>query len=748
MDFTKNLLAASVASCVFIHASANAAPTLEEVIVTAQKREQSMQDVGISVTAMSGENMSALGVNNSADIARFTPNLNIANITGEGNQPAIFLRGVGLNDFNTNNSGPVGMYVDEVIVSAPSAQAFAMLDAERVEVLRGPQGTLYGRNTTGGAINVISNKPTEEFEASALLRYGNFDATKVEATVSGPFSDSVGGRLAVVSNTADGYIDDVGTGKEYNETNNYSARALLQWDASESVSTLFNVHYGKTDTDAPRYIHYGRFDANTFNPDFGIFEGLCSSADVARQASHCVSLLGYQDNTDDDRKGEWSKDGELNFDVLGGSAKVNWDINDSLSFVSITGYDEVDKIHAEDSDSGPDNWLEVTFGTDSKTFTQEFRLVGQGESSNWLLGAFYLDEELNQDQTADIGRDLRPLTGFDPDLGVMFSRHQTQQDTQTWALYGQYEYAFSEQWVATVGLRYTQETKDFTADVSLDEPGFSIPIVAFEDDIDNDNTSGRLALNYFPNEDWMIYGSLTTGFKSGGFPGVLGFAPQEYEGYDPEEIIAYELGFKSTLASGLVQLNGAAFFYDYTDMQVFQLIEGGTVPGQKLTNAGESEIYGAEFELTSQPTEGVYLMLGVGYTHSEFKELDFGPGIDLSGNTLANAPEWNANGLARYDWQLNGGGGLHVQADFTYTDDYFFDAFNNDYTSQEAYTLWGARAGWVASSGNWEVALWGQNLTDEDYFSTGLDLGPDFGLVQMIPTRPRAYGLELKAYFN
>jgi len=746
--FNRRHITNAIALAALVPSAVMSSPVLEEIVITAQKREQSMQDVGISVTAMSGDNMSALGVNGSADIARFTPNLNISNITGEGNQPAIFLRGIGLNDFNTNNSGPVGMYVDEVIVGPPSAQAFALFDTARVEVLRGPQGTLYGRNTTGGAINVISNKPTEDFEASVLARYGNFDATKLEAAISGPLGKNLGARLAIVSNRADGYIDDVGTGEEYNETDNYAARGLLQWDASDDLSVLFNVHYGKNDTKAPRYTHYGTFDANTFNPGLGIFEGQCNSADISRQAPHCVSLLGYQDNTGDDREGEWSKGGKLDFDVLGGSAKVEWDINNSLSLISITAYDEVDKIHAEDSDSGPDNWLEVTFGTDSETFSQEFRLVGNVEDSDWLLGLFYLDEELNQDQTADIARDLRPVLGFDPDLGILFSRHQHQQETTTWAVYGQWEHRFNDQWTGTAGLRYTQEKRDFSAGVSFDEPGFSIPVVAFEDDIENNNVSGRLALNYFPNQDWMFYASLTTGFKSGGFPGVFGFSEAEYESYDPEEVTAYEIGFKSTLADGLVQLNGAAFFYDYEDMQVFQLIEGGTVPGLKLTNAGKAEIYGAELELTAQPIEGLYLMMGMGYTHSEFQELDLGDGTDLAGNTLANAPELNANGLARYDWKLENGNGFYVQADFTYSDDYFFDVFNNDYTSQDSYTLWGARAGWVSASGNWELALWGQNLTAEEYLSTGVDLSADFGLVQMIPSRPRTYGLEVKAYYD
>ncbi len=210
MNHRKTLLAASVASCVFIHTSANAAPMLEEVVVTAQKREQSMQDVGISVTAMTGENMSALGISGSADIARFTPNLNITNITGEGNQPAIFLRGIGLNDFNTNNAGPVGMYVDEVIVSPPSAQAFALFDAARVEVLRGPQGTLYGRNSTGGSINVLTKRPTNEFEASADIQVGSFDQIFSRAYVNVPLiDDRLMARISAFQQDRDGYLDNL-----------------------------------------------------------------------------------------------------------------------------------------------------------------------------------------------------------------------------------------------------------------------------------------------------------------------------------------------------------------------------------------------------------------------------------------------------------------------------------------------------------------------------------------------------------
>ena len=196
MFSSKKTIAAAVASQILIHSFASAQPMLEEVVVTAQKREQNMQDVGISVTAMSGDNLRSLGITNSADIASFTPNLSIVSLAGEGNQPVIFLRGIGLNDYNTNNAGPIGMYVDEVIISSPTAQSFAMFDVERVEVLRGPQGTLYGRNTTGGAINVISNKPTGEFEAYLLTSHGNYNAVKLEGAVGGTISDTLGARQA------------------------------------------------------------------------------------------------------------------------------------------------------------------------------------------------------------------------------------------------------------------------------------------------------------------------------------------------------------------------------------------------------------------------------------------------------------------------------------------------------------------------------------------------------------------------
>ena len=246
----------------------------------------------------------------------------------------------------------------------------------------------------------------------------------------------------------------------------------------------------------------------------------------------------------------------------------------------------------------------------------------------------------------------------------------------------------------------------------------------------------------------MLYGSVTTGFKSGGFPGTFGFSPEEYQGYDPEEITAYEVGFKSTLADSRVQLNGSAFFYDYTDIQVYQILDSdGPVPVQRLTNGGDAEIFGGELELTAQPTEGLFLLLGLAYLDTEFQDLTFGD-LDFSGNRLATAPEWSANGLARYDWSLGNGGGFFTQVDFTYSDQYFFDVFNSAHASQEAYTLLGARAGYISPDQDWELALWGKNLSDEDYFATGLDLGEAFGQVEMIPTRPLTYGVELRVYFN
>jgi iron complex outermembrane receptor protein len=721
---------------------------MEEIVVTAQKREQSVQDVPLSITAISGDTMRNLGYSNSTDVARMTPNLNIQSITGEGNQPAFFIRGIGLNDYNTNNAGPVGIYQDEVVISSPSAQAFALFDLERIEVLRGPQGTLYGRNTTAGAINFVSRKPTEETSFDFALRAGNFNALRLEAAASGPLSDTVRARVAVQSNKADGYIEDDVSGTQYAETDNQAIRLLLVFTPTDTLSLLLNVHYGKSDTISPVYKHRGAFDANTFDPATGLFLGFCSDAEIVSHEPHCVSALGYQDTNTDPRRGQYNRNGDLDFEVTGGSLTLDWLVSDAVTFTSITGYDDFDKVHFEDSDTGPQTWLDIDFPINSETFSQEYRLNGRTERTNWLVGVFYLDESLAQPQRADVFRDLRPLFGFDPDRFIFTSQHLHQQDTRAWAVFGQADIILNDKWQLTAGIRFSNEAREFSADVSFVED-FDPPLqfVDFNDKLTDENVSGKLVLTYRPTDTAMIYGSVSTGFKSGGFPGVFGLAPEDYTGYKAETLIAYEVGFKSDLADGRAKLNGSAFLYDYSDLQLFQLFTGAGIPVQRLTNAADAEVIGAELELIAQPVDGLSLLASFAYVDTKLKDFVPVPGVNLSGNELANAPGLSFNGLARYDWTLETAAGVYVQADVTYQDDMFFDAVNNPVIKEDAYTIWGARVGFISASDRWEIALWSKNLANEDYFTFGLDLSGDFGLYQMIAAAPRTYGLELIGRF-
>ena len=721
---------------------------MAEITVTAQKREQSLQDVGISISAIDGETLNALGMDNSNAVSSMTPNFNIQSITGEGNQPAFFVRGVGLNDYNTNNAGPVAIYQDGAIVSSPSAQTFALFDVERVEVLRGPQGTLYGRNATGGTINFITNKPTDSLQGRFELAAGNYNLIKTEGAISGPLSDQFRARFAFMTTDADGYATDTVTGKEYNELGNRAVRLLLDWTPSDNVAVLANLRWGKHKTIRPVYKHFGAFDANTFDPNTGLFGGFCSAADVLAHAPFCVDALGYQDTSSNLNEGQYNRDGDLDFETRGVTIQLDWDVNGSVKFTSITSYDDLDKMDVEDSDAAPLSWLHVNFGVDSETISQELRLNIDTERSSWVLGAYYLDEELNQNQGVDLFRDLRPIFGFDPNLFIITSEHLHKQKTTAAAVFGQVDFMLSDRLTAVAGVRFTSEEKTFNADVRLVEPAFDIPLWTVNNKIDDDNVSGKLGLNFFPNDDWMVYGSVTSGFKSGGFPGVFALTdPSELDPFKAEEIISYEVGFKSTFADGNVRFNGAIFLYDYEDLQLYQLFGGTGIPIQRLTNAADAEVRGAEFELTATPVDGLYLQAGLGILDTDLKNFQPAPGLDLSGNSMGSAPELTANLLARYDWPLRNGS-LYVQGDVVYQDDVFFDAFNTEITAQDAYTLVGARAGFLSQDERWEISVWGKNLSDEQYLTFMLDLSPDFGLYQGIAGAPRTYGASLSYRFE
>ena len=527
-----------------------------DIVVTAQRREQNLQDVPVAVTAFSGETIADLGIRSSADIASVVPNLAIGLPGGEGNQPLIYIRGVGLADFNSNNAGPNGVYVDEVYISSPGAQTFQLFDLDRVEVLKGPQGTLYGRNATGGAINFITAKPSRDFQARASLSYGSFDTITGEAAIGGPIGDGVRFRLAGTGTHSDGYVRNLLTGRRENGQGSFALRGQLAFDVADNFDALLGVHGGRVDTRSPQFRSLGLLDPATG------FSTPCA-LDAIR-ANQCGNALGYV-SPRRFHDGDYNKSEHLEVGNWGGAAHLNWRIG-GVTLTSISAYDDVDKTHREDSDASPASLLEVDYHVRSKTFTQELRLSGSGGGVTWVAGGYYLHETLRQNQTVDLFRELRFLV---PDGGadtagaatggapVLFARTINRQTTEAAALFGQVEVALTPALRATLGGRYNHERKRFIATSQFEEdfidgfaiPGGVLPLYVFDNRKTYDNVSFKIGLDYDIADDVMAYASISTGFKSGGFNGgFLSFDPAEAAvqagPFEEETLTAYEIGLK------------------------------------------------------------------------------------------------------------------------------------------------------------------------------------------------------------
>lgn len=710
------------------------------IIVTARKIEENSQDVPISISTFGGDALNEIGITGSQELGNLVPGLEIGRTNGGAAPLIIFLRGSGLNDFGTNNAGPVALYADDVYISSPPLTQFQFFDVERVEVLKGPQGTLYGRNTTGGAIKTISNKPTDEFEFRGRALVGEFEMTEFEAAISGPITEGLRVRAAIQKTDSDGYGTNLVDGSTTNGRDSLSWRAMADIDVADNFRIRLNVHgaHDNSEVARPNFLGIIPPDGSDIfgysGPGTGnVFDGL------------------YDPAPDND------------FDNIGGYVDMEWEIGE-VTITSVTAFDDVEAFNVDDTDAGPNEFLDFIFGSDSQTFTQELRATGRTGSLNWLVGAFYLQEELNQDQTADIARLLRDIpvefggTGGFPDpfgeltggLPVVFARTINTQDTQTFAVFGQLDYALSDQWTVTVGGRFTAERRDFDGTGQIEEELLApVPIPLYEVEgleQDDDAVSFKFGLDYTPSDDVLLYASFSRGFKSGGFNGGnVGFQPDPIaalEPFEPEFVNAYELGFKSELLDNSLRINGAVFLNDTSDLQVFTLINTGDLPITQLTNAADAEVFGFELDVTAYPLDGFVLNFTTAYLDSELQNFISGNGEDLSGNQLAFTPRWSISGFARYDHDLGNAGSVYAQGSFSYKDDQFFSTENDPLAGQEAYTLVNARIGYETANGRFGIAAFVKNLTDEAYFTNIFDL-TDFGFYQRFLGEPRQFGAEV-----
>ena len=705
------------------------------VIITAQKRAENIQEVPIAVTAIGGQALQDLGVTDVLDLNALAPSLQIKTDDNAAN-PKIFIRGIGLNDFNPNTASAVAIYTDGVYIGSPLAQLGQFFDLERVEVLRGPQGTLYGRNTTGGAINVISRKPSDEFEADAYVEYGTYNSVTTEAGVGGPIIPGVlGYRVAGTYVSNDGYTLNRLTGNYGNDADRGSLRGTLSWTPTDNLEGLFQIRYGRSKGGS--ILAYNRSllaDPAQQGPD-----GFC--APQFYTSGLCTDLAGYANTSNNLYQGDYHLEGKDEVETYGASATFTWDLGD-MSLISVSGYDHADRDDIEDTDAGPNDIVTARYRAKQWAASEELRLQSNGDNVlDWVAGIYLAHDDLDSNSYLDVFRVANtgdPTNDLPAGIGVF--HWPFTQETDSYAAFGQVDYDITDRLTATVGLRYSADKKafDYEGRYSSDPEGptFIIEVddgtntntlipVALDASRTFDSVSGRIGLKYQINDDMNAYATYNRGYKSGGFFGGQTTDPGALAPYNDETVDAYEVGLKSEWLDGLLTANFAAFFYDYQDLQVYTLIVDPVtnLTVQNFTNASNAEVKGLEAEFALHPLDGLDLSLSASFLDAKYKDFA-SAGDDYSGNTLPNAPETSVNASARYEFALFGGA-ASAQGDVAYRTKVYYDTRNVERLSDGDRTFVNLRFGWKPDSGNWELGLFGRNIFDETNIS---DIIPIEGL--------------------
>ncbi|WP_018147754.1 TonB-dependent receptor [Henriciella marina] len=696
------------------------------VTVTAQRREQSLVDVPLSVSAFDGELLADLGVADLTEIAKITPNVTLEVSRGTNTTLSAFIRGVGQQDPVAGFEAGVGIYVDDVYLNRPQGAVLDVYDVERVEVLRGPQGTLYGRNTIGGAIKYVTRGLSDEPTYEINLKAGTYNQLDGVVTTSLPVTDTFRVGAAAASFNRDGFGENIVTGDENYNKKLFGARLSAEWDAADNFQLRAAADYSLDKSNA-RQGH--RLIPDQFPP-------------------FTYPVLG---DVFDTRAGLEAV--EQRVEAFGGSLVAEWDLNDNWTIKNILAYREDESTSPIDFDSLPEADLDVPAIYENDQFSEELQFLYSSDNLNGLVGLYYLDA--NASTVFDV---LLATTGAV--LGLPGLNAQTFGDvgTETWSLFGDFTYDLTDQLSVSVGARYTEDTRTSQVLRRTYIGGFSEffggnpTLIAttsdFNGEADFDDFSPRLSVGYKVTPDSNVYATYSQGFKGGSFDprGQTTAAPDlnqdgtvsndevfTFMQFDPEEVDSYEVGYKASQFNGRINYSLAAFYSDYKDVQVPGSI-GVDTDGDGVndsfsgvtTNAGAATIRGVEFEGTATVAEdmanaGDLLNIGwsLGYLDAEYDEFIDAFGNDVSDQrVIQNTPDWTANGRISYDTPF-AGGNLLLNTQLSYRGESSQFEVPNPFLDQEAYTLWDASVRWETADGRWGFSLTGKNLTDEEYIVAG-----------------------------
>ena len=728
-----------------------------DIIVTAQKRSERQRDVPLSITAASGDDLVKLNITSPEGLVKITPGFSA--LTTAYGTPVYTIRGIGFIDVSVAGAPAVSVYVDQVPLPFSLMSQGATLDLERVEVLKGPQGTLFGQNSTGGAINYIAAKPTKLFEAGGDVTYGRFNRFDVNAFISGPITDTLRVRISARSeqrgNWQRSYTRADGLGKR----DFLAGRILVDWSPSDRLNVELNVNgwRDRSDTVAQQILAY-----------------LPTTPTGYPEAM--IALSNYPPAPRDPRAADWDKNTSFqrHDKFRQASLRGDWHLSDALTLSSISAISRYDPYIPADGD-GTDFLDLVTRVTGTvKSWSQELRLAGDEDRLRWMIGGNY---------EHDISRERDDLSLTSTNSGVGPFRYNrifidNRQNIRTAAVFGSADYKASEKLTAQVSARYTDQHRDFngclrdTGDGKLAAafgflatrlsgvpvliaPGSCVtfadtsptPVPIVSNSLNQNNLSWRGSLNYKPDRNSLIYVSVARGYKAGGYSTLPGVRVAQYKPAVQERVIAYELGAKASFLGGRAQLDAAVFYYDYADKQIRGFVNTGAPFGNLavLVNIPKSDLRGAEANFTLRPVKALTLVGGASYVKSRVRGSylindQTGLIVDAGGEPFPSTPKWQLNGDLQHQIPLSAAHAAFVGAHVTYRTATTAFFGGNPFFSIPGYTLLDLRAGVQSSDANWRLEVFGDNVTNKFYINNVTRAIDDFSRIIGMPA---TYGVRL-----
>ncbi len=782
-------------------AAETARPVLEVIMVTAQRTEQSANEVGMDIQTMTGEQIERLRITDVEDITAVIPSFTVAQ-SYQG-VPTYTLRGIGFNTINVSAKSTVGTYVDEVAYPYPSLNAGPVYDLQRIEVLKGPQGTLFGRNTTAGLINLVTNKPGDEFEGMVRGELGNYETTNLEGMLSGPLGDSLSARLAFrTERSREGWQESNSRGEELGEVDRSGARLILSWQPTDRmlIEASYNGWENKSDMLAAQAIG---LSPSTVNSPF-----------------NAPGLVDYvaQNQPNDNTEADWAPRGPRSMDVGTGlgipgdldedsrlhalALHVSYELTDTMRLVSLSAYQDLKRRGVTDFSGAPYELLLQDMDGEIESYSQELRLEGSLDKVNWLLGAYYANDELLDSNRTLLGENAnvglvragtlsllgtpfntRGYTAVDASQAFRTFRDEANFDTESWSVFANAEWRLREDFSVTTGLRYTEDTQDY-AGCSRDFNGNMLPNVNIanralflqnygvladeidegdcntffieegrfglvESELNEDNVAWRLALNWWPQEEILLFASVSHGAKSGETPVNPANIAFQNRPVKQEKLLAYELGTKATLLEGRVQANATAFYYDYEDKQLAVLFADPiytVLP--RLDNVPDTEAYGLDTEVSWLITPQLTAIAAATFLETQvndYQGIDFnGELVDLDGSEFLYSPDTTASLTLLYTQPLTANLGIQATANGRYQSEAHADLAGTDEYAIDSYSIINASVGLQALDGKWGATAWVSNLTDEYYWLT-VTQGANTTI--RFPGKARTWGVTLDYRF-